>query len=70
MHAPAIRGNFFYYNQKMRKRKFFKLVRIRFEKQISEVQKKWKTNVWNLVLGEKITKLLFQKIIASSMGGR
>ena len=55
-------GQFFYdYYRTVRKWKFFKLVRIRFEKQVSEVQKKWKTNVWNLGLGEKMAKLFFSK---------
>ena len=46
----------------MRKLKFFKLVRIRFEKQVSEVQKKSENQTFEIsVLGEKIAKLFFSK---------
>ena len=63
-YAHAIKGNFFCCFQNIRKRKLFKLVRIRFEKQFSEQQKKkYKTNVRNLNLGEKWQKYLFSKNI-------
>ena len=45
----------------MRKGKFFKLVRVKFGKQVYELKKKWKTNVWYLDLGEKIAKLFLSK---------
>ena len=41
MHACALRGNFFScYYQKIRKGKFFELIRVIFEKQVFEVGKK------------------------------
>ena len=46
----------------MRKVKFFKFVRIRFEKRVSEVRKKWKTNFWNLVSGKKMANFFFQEM--------
>ena len=35
------------------------MVRITFERYISEVQKKWKANVWNLDVGEEKPNLFF-----------
>ena len=46
-------------NQKVQKKKFFIMVRVRNEKQVSEVRKKWETNVWNLDLGKKIARYFF-----------
>ena len=70
MRARAIVCKFFSsYNQKMRKGEFFKLAKIRIKIQVYEVRKKWKTNVWNLELGQKILKLFFQKTRACARGG-
>ena len=38
----------------MRKEEFFELVSISFEKEVSEVREKMKTNAWSLDLGQKI----------------
>ena len=47
--------------QKMHKRHFFKRVRIKFQKQVSEVQKNWRTNAWHVDLGVRMAKLIFIK---------
>ena len=53
--APEV--NFIYgYKRNLRKGDLFKLIRVRVEKQLCEAQKKWKTNVWNLVQGRKMAK--------------
>ena len=44
------------YIQKVRKWDFSKMIRVRNEKQVSEVQKKWLANVRNLILPHKMTK--------------
>ena len=41
------------YHQKVYKSDFFKLLRLRVDKQVSEVRKKGENNVWNLDLGQK-----------------
>ena len=46
MGASAAWGNFYRFNLTMRKGEFYKLFRIKFEKQVSEVQKKLKTIIW------------------------
>ena len=38
----------------MHKEKIFEAVTVRFEKQVLEERKKWKTNIWNLHLSEKL----------------
>ena len=51
-------GEFFSgYDKKMRKGRLFKMVRNSFEKQVSKVRKKWKTNAWKLESAEKMAKL-------------
>ena len=56
------------YNQKIGKGEFFKLVRVRFEKQVSEVRKKGKTNVWSLDLDKKMENYFFlQKVHAPAI---
>ena len=47
------------YKQKMQKEDFFKMVRIRFEKQVSEERKKWKKTFCNLVSVENGKKIIF-----------
>ena len=54
MYATALGRNIFYYYQGMRIGKFLKVITIKFQKQFFEVGKKWKTNGWNLDLGEKM----------------
>ena len=44
---------FWWYNQKIRKNEFFKFFRVRFEREVSESRKMWKTKVLNYDLGEK-----------------
>ena len=49
----------------MRIEDFFTLVNIRIKKLLHEVRKKWKTNVWNLELGQELVKLfVFKHVIA------
>ena len=50
---------FLSYYKRMRKEKFIKVLRVSFEKQVFERRKKWKTNVWNLELGEKMAELFY-----------
>ena len=58
------RRYFFYsYYQKIHKEKFFRWVEVRFEKEVSEVRKKGKTNVLNLDSGEEITIFIFKKCL-------
>ena len=45
----------------MRQLKFFKVVRIRFGKQVSKVRKNWKSKVSNFVSGEKMAKFFIFK---------
>ena len=52
-----IGGYFLWVQQK----DFFKLARVRFQKQVSEVQKKWKTIIWILELDQNIANSIFQK---------
>ena len=64
MRARTKRSIFFFgYNQKMRKGEFFQLIKVRFKKQISEIRKQWKTNVWSLDFVRKTTKLCFFKCV-------
>ena len=48
----------------MYKDEFLKMFRIRLKKQLFELKKKWKTNVWNLNLGEKMTKKIKKCVLA------
>ena len=63
-----LRRFFSIYNRKVRKGNFFKLVTVRFGKQVSEVQKKIKKNRWFEVLiwVKKLKKFLMQ---ACAIGG-
>ena len=47
------------YLQKMRTRKFFKLIRIRFEKQVSELQKKSEKQMFEISIRVKNGKIIF-----------
>ena len=52
----------------MRKGEFLKLDNTEIEKQVSEVRKKWKPNVWNLDLGQEKGKIrFFQKMCACAI---
>ena len=62
-------GQFFYdYYRTVRKWKFFKLVRIRFEKQVSEVQKKVQNKRLKTWFGKKMANFFLQKMLAYSRG--
>ena len=54
-------GIFSSFNQTMRSGELIRLVRVKIEKKVSKVRKNWKTNVWNMDLGQKIKKLIFKK---------
>ena len=69
MHAPAIGSIVKYYYQRMRKWKFFEVVRIRSGKQVFELRNKWKTTVWNLYLDKEMKNLVCQKMRACATGG-
>ena len=62
MYAHAIKGKTYSgYFQNMRKRMFFKLVRIRFEKQVSELQKRDKQTFEISIWVKKLQKYFFFK---------
>ena len=48
----------------MHKEKLFEVVKVRFEKKVFAVRKKWKTNIWNLHLSEKMTIFFLQNMPA------
>ena len=52
-----------WYKSKAHKAEVFTIVTIWIEKQVSEVRKKWETNVWNLELGEKWQVHFFSCVI-------
>ena len=60
--ASVIESNFFYYYQRIHKEKLFLVIKVRIEKQVFEVRKMWKTNIWNLHLSEKNGSFFFFKI--------
>ena len=44
------------------------VVRVRNEKRVSEVRKKWKNNVWNLESGKTMENSLVPKMCACAIG--
>ena len=57
-------------NHKMSKEVFFKLVKVKFEKYVSQVQKEWKINVYSVDFSQKIKFLFVQKMHARALGGK
>ena len=53
----------------MRKGKLFEFVCVEFEKLVSEIQKGWKTNVWDLDSGQKVADSTFQTMRDPATGG-
>ena len=51
-------GNFFFLGKSKRSTNVIFFIRVRIEKQVSEVRKKWKTNFGNLDFGEKMANSL------------
>ena len=45
IYAPATGNNVFLLLPKNAQKKFFKVVKVRFEKQVFQVRKKWKINI-------------------------
>ena len=68
MSAHQTGSIFFLVDQSERNQEFFMLVRVRIEKQVSEVRKKVENSIWNSDLGKKYIQ--FKEKPARATGGK